>query len=265
MRIALLSMIALLAGCASLPDPDKVDPNHQAYLDELAAIREAEAARERERREAYARMAEACSGDPQCVREVAREATLGEAFANTGGRREAPPPQPYVRPKTTGQRVAEIVAGNLTAGLVPSLVQGAVAVTQSDNSAAVAISGNAMIRDIATGAIGVASQGLQQLPSLAPSYTAGGAIVMGDQQTGDNTSVGRDQWGSDNRVGDEFGDINTGTQVESGIAGNGNRQASPDDNSERTECTGPGCQGTNRPIRIALPPDDPDPEEPGDE
>lgn len=263
MRLVLLMLsILVLAGCASLPDPDKVDPNHQAYLDELAAIREAEANRERERREAYARMAEACGGDAECVRDVAREATLGEAFANTGGRREAPAPQPYVRPKTTGQRVAEIVSSNLTAGLVPSLVQGAVAVTQSDNSAAVAISGNAMIRDIATGAIGVASQGLQTLPSLAPSYTAGGSIVLGDQQTGDNTSVGRDQWGSDNRVGDEFGDINTGTQVAGGIAGNGNRQASPDDNSERTECTGPGCQGTNRPIRIALPPEEPEPEEP---
>lgn len=260
MRLVLLMVIALLAGCASVPDPNKVDPNHQAYLDELAAIRAEAADSERERREAYARMAEACAGDAECVRDVAREATLGEAFANSGGRRDAPAPQPYVRPKTTGQRVAEIVANNLTAGLPQSLVQGAVAARQSDNSAAVAISGNEMIRDIATGAIGVANRGLQQLPGLAPSYTAEGDIVLGD-----NTTVGRDQWGSDNRVGDEFGDINTGTQVESGIAGNGNRQASPDDYSERTECTGPGCQGVNRPIRVALPPEGPEPEEPTDE
>lgn len=255
--ILLLTALLLMAGCASVPDPNKVDPNHRAYLDELAAIRAGAADRERERRDSYARMAEACAGDAECVRDVAREATLGEAFASSGGRREAPAPQPYMRPKTTGQRVAEILANNLTAGLVPSLVQGAVAVRQSDNSAAVAISGNEMIRDIATGAIGVANQGLQQLPQLAPSYTAEGDIVLGD-----NTTVGRDQWGNDNRVGDEFGDINTGTQVESGIAGNGNRQASPDDYSERTECTGPGCQGTNRPIRIALPPEEPAPEEP---
>lgn len=256
-KVLLLTALLLMAGCASLPDPDKVDPNHQAYLDELAAIRADEAARETQRREAYARMAEACGRDPQCVREVAREATLGEAFANSGGRRDAPAPQPYMRPKTTGQRVAEIVANNLTAGLVPSLVQGAVAVRQSDNSAAVAISGNEMIRDIATGAIGVANTGLQQLPGLAPSYIAGGDIVLRDK-----ISVGRDQWGDGNRVGDEFGDINTGTQVESGIAGDGNRQASPDDYSERTECSGPGCQGTNRPIRIVLPPEEPEPEEP---
>lgn len=258
MRFVLLMLsILVLAGCETLPNPDLVDPNHEAYLKEIAAIREANAARERERREAYARMAEACAGDADCVRDVAREATLGEAFANSGGRRDAPAPQPYVRPKTTGQRVAEIMANNLTAGLPQSLVQGYVAVEQSDNSARVAISGNEMIRDIATGAIGVANQGLQQLPGLAPSYTAEGDIVLGD-----NTTVGRDQWGSDNRVGDEFGDINTGTQVESGIAGDGNRQASPDDYSERTECTGPGCQGTNRPIRIVLPPEEPEPEEP---
>lgn len=254
MRSVLLLIFVLLAGCAAVPDPNKVDPNHDAYLKEFAAIRDAEREREKDRREAYAAMAEACAGDPDCVREVAREATLGEAFAAAGGGRQQATPQPYVRPKTGGERVAEILAHNLSAGLVPTLVQGAVSVVQSDNGAAVAISGNEMIRGIATSAIGVADRGLQVLPGLAPSYTSGGPMVLGNQQTGNNFDAGRDLWGDGNRVGDEAGDINTGTQVDRGIVGSGNRLNSPDDNSET--CIGPGCQGENAPIINPPPPED---------
>lgn len=224
MRLLLIAALLALSACASAP---KQDPNHQAYLDSIASIRSAQAADAQAQRDGYARMAEACHGDALCVREVAREATLQAAFAATGSARGdgLPVPAPYVAPRSTFSRVAEVVASNLSAGLPGVLVGGYVAKVQSDNSAAVAISGNQMLGSVLSGATQVASDAITTLPQLAPSVaiSAGGSIYNGDA-----TIAGGDLWGDGNRVGDNIqtGDINTGTQTSAGIIGNDNRQQS---------------------------------------
>lgn len=224
LRLLLIAALLTLSACASAP---KADPNHQAYLDSIASIRSARAADAQAQREGYARMAEACHGDALCVREVAREATLQSAFDAAGrGRGDGlPVPAPYVAPRSTFSRVAEVVASNLSAGLPGVLVGGYVAKVQSDNSAAVAISGNQMLGNVLTGATQVASDAITTLPQLAPSVaiSAGGSIYNGDA-----TIAGGDLWGDGNRVGDNIqtGDINTGTQTTAGIIGNDNRQES---------------------------------------
>ena len=80
------------------------------------------------------------------------------------------------------------------------------------------------------------------LPQLGPRIDVGGDYVPG--QIGDN--AGRDIVRDGSQVGHNTGAINTGTQIDNaGNYGDGNRQASPDDNS--TACEGIGCQGVANP------------------
>lgn len=262
---ACLLIPIMLSGCIA---------GKQQYADYLGA-KEAEAAQaaveEQKRSERWQKMAEACAGDAQCIRDVARDATLSDAIAalgrgGSGGRGEIQQFQVQAHPATA--------AVTSIAGVVlPQAIQGAVQIRQSDNNAAVAINANTMQAQTQQAAIGLGIAAVNSsasaitsvaniLPNLAPTqtYTSGGPMALGDMNIGDQ--VGRDNVRDGSRVGDDtritLGPINTGTQNTGGVIGAGQigsgRQGSPGPFRD----IGPQCQGEQCQRVTPPPPVDPE-------
>jgi predicted small lipoprotein YifL len=190
--------------------------------------------------------------DDRCVETAKALAAL--AFVAGGGNAQ---PQQYVPQPSTAARVGLALIGQLS-----PLASAAVAWRSSDNSvrSAEAQFGflGGVVDSVSTASARSNEAAFGVLPQLGPRIGVGGDYVPG--QIGDN--AGHDIVRDGSQVGHNTGAINTGTQIENaGNLGDGNRQTSPDDNSQTTTCRGPGCQGDNRPITNPLP--EPEPEDEG--
>lgn len=186
----------------------------------------------------------ACNGDPTCV--VAAKGFAAMAFASGGGNAQ---PQQYVPQPSTAARVGLALIGQLS-----PLASAAVAWRSSDNSVRTAEAQfgflGGVVDSVSTASARSNEAAFGVLPQLGPRIDVGGDYVPG--QIGDN--AGRDIVRDGSQVGHNTGAINTGTQIDNaGNYGDGNRQDSPDDRSQRTECEGDGCMGVNRPVINPLP------------
>lgn len=263
--LLMLSALLLLTACAGKgirhcvdadPNDDKpaecVTVTGDAQADAFyAAQREAAQARRelQEQREArITALAQACKSD-DCVRDVAREATMSDALMVAGGVASDQPVRQFVRQPGGLERFALAAVGQTGA-----LVQGAVAWRSSDNSVRTAEAQFGFLGGVVRDVSRTAEAAFGVLPELGPRIEVGRDYVPG--QIGDN--AGRDQI-----AGDQFqGDWRTGDDTRrdtigrdridnAGNLGDGNRQNSPDDN--RVECEGDGCMGVNRPVINPLP------------
>jgi len=247
----LILLIPLLTGCIA---------GKQQYSEYLAAqeARDRQAAVEQQaRHQRFAEMAKACNGDPVCIREVAREATLSDAFASvsagSGGRGQIQQFQVQAHPATA--------AVTSIAGVVlPQAIQGAVQIRASDNARDIAISGDqlqattnqaafnlgaAAVNGATDAVTGIASI----LPGLTPSIRAGGSVYQGPTQIQVGDNAGRDNVRDGSQVG-HSGPINTGTQntggvIGSGQVGNGRQNAPGPFGNIGPQCQGDGCQPVN--------------------
>jgi hypothetical protein len=229
--LLLLSALLLLSGCATTGEA--------AFYARQEAAESARAAQ-------MASLADtsACNGDPTCV--VAAKGFAAMAFASGGGNAQ---PQQYVPQPSTAARVGLALIGQLS-----PLASAAVAWRSSDNSVRTAEAQfgflGGVVDSVSTASARSNEAAFGVLPQLGPRIDVGGDYVPG--QIGDN--AGRDIVRDGSQVGHNTGAINTGTQIENdGNFGDGNRQNSPDDRSQRTECEGDGCMGVNRPITNPLP------------
>ena len=179
-----------------------------------------------------------CNGDPTCV--TAAKAFAAMAAMTSGG-----------SARIEQQRVQHHPAWGVLAAVLPSAVQVAGSVYQSQHSRDIAIAQY----DFLGGAIGALSGSAALQPPAAPNITVGGDFIPGNQHHGDTVggnwtgrdAVGRDNIGRDQRTGDD-------TRTNWGA---GNRFASPgpiDDNSG-DRCTGDSCQPVNTPPPLPAPPD----------
>jgi hypothetical protein len=240
-----LAAVALLAGCAS---SGRIDPGYAGYL-------QAEDRKEARQAERIAAIADGstCNGDANCVMQRAAYAAIVEAAALGGssGQGIAPPP----RKLEWSEHIRNI--SPLTGQLLSSFDNYTSNRFNRDN-----IRSN---NELQLGIFDRLAGGWERTNTAAfdafrmqPPTTQ----VNGDLISGTQTIVGGDLLGAGARVGDntaiDIGDINTGTQIDNaGNFGDGNRQDSPDDRSQRTECEGDGCMGVNRPITNLPPNADP--------
>ncbi len=234
MRLILVLAVLALSACASTPDA-----NYNAYIEANVRAQQQQAAQ-------LASIADtsACNGDPTCV--VAAKGFAAMAFASGGGNAQ---PQQYVPQPSTAARVGLALIGQLS-----PLASAAVAWRSSDNSVRTTEAQfgflGGVVDSVSTASARSNEAAFGVLPQLGPRIDVGGDYVPG--QVGDN--AGRDIVRDGSQVGHNTGAINTGTQIENdGNYGDGNRQDSPDDRSQRTECEGDGCMGVNRPVINPLP------------
>lgn len=253
----LILLIPLLTGCIAGKQ------QYDSYLNTKTEIAKQEAVEEQKRSERWQKMAEACAGDSGCIKDVAREATLSDAFAalqksGSGGSGDIQQFQVQAHPATTALT-------SLGGTLLSQGIQGAVQIRQSDNARDVSINANTVQGQTQQAAIGLgiaavtgatdAAVGLANvLPGLAPtqSYTSGGPMSLGNMNIGDQ--AGRDNVRDGSRVGPEIntGPINTGTQNTGGVIGSGQvgngRQGSPGPFRDiGPQCQGEGCQQVTPP------------------
>lgn len=258
--ITLLSLLLLTAcagkgirHCVDNPDDDKpaecVTTTGDAHADAFyAAQRERDAARtaERQEREArFAALAAACKSD-DCVRDVSRDATFSDALEVASGARRDQPVQQFVAPPTMTERVLGGVVDVTKAAINPGFqyLGLKVATNGSVRQSEINAEREVGIVDRLTAST---NRSIDANASRGPELYVGGNY-------GDTITAGNDMWGDQNRVGPDIstGAINTGVQIRNrGNLGDGNRQASPNDDS--TTCEGPGCMGVNRPIVNPLP------------
>lgn len=250
----LILLIPLLTGCIAGKE------QYDSYLAAQQARDQQQAIEEQKRSERWQKMAEACAGDSDCIKDVAREATLSDAFAalqksGSGGSGDIQQFQVQAHPATTA--LASLGGVALQQG-----IQGAVQIRQSDNATRVAISANetqaathqsafglgiAAVTGATDAAVGLANV----LPGLAPtqSYTSGGPMSLGNMNIGDQ--VGRDNVRDGSQVG-HSGPINTGTQntggvIGSGQVGNGRQGSAGPFRDIGPQCQGEGCQQVTPP------------------
>lgn len=229
--LLMLSALLLLSGCATTGEV--------AFYARQEAAESARAAR-------MAALADtsACNGDATCVVAAKGFAAMAELGGGEAGR-----VQQYVAPVSPWERWADRFLG-LGQHYYNYRLQARI----SDNSvrrdeAQFGFLGG-VVRDSNATSARSAEAAFGVLPQLGPRIDVGGDYVPG--QVGDN--AGRDIVRDGSQVGHNTGAINTGTQIENdGNFGDGNRQDSPDDRSQRTECEGDGCMGVNRPITNPLP------------
>lgn len=256
----LILLIPLLTGCIAGKQ------QYDSYLNTKTEIAKQEAVEEQKRSERWQKMAEACAGDSDCIKDVAREATLSDAFAalqksGSGGSGDIQQFQVQAHPATTALTSLGGVA--LQQG-----IQGAVQIRASDNARDVSISANQLqaatnqaafglgaaavtgVTDAVTGMAGV-------LPGLVPSINAGGSVYQGPTQIQVGDNVGRDNVRDGSQVG-HSGPINTGTQNTGGVIGSGQvgngRQNAPGPFGN----IGPQCQGAQCQQVAPPPPVDPE-------
>jgi hypothetical protein len=239
--------------CVDADPADDVPPTcvtvtGDAHADAFyAAQREAGEARRALQREREARitaLVNKCASD-DCVRDVAREATMSDALMVAGGVASDQPVRQFVRQPGGLERFALAAVGQTGA-----VVNGAVAWRSSDNSvrSAEAQFGflGGVVRDVSTASARSNEAAFGILPQLGPRIEVGGNY-------GDTAIAGRDMWGDQNRVGPDTqistGAINTGTQNDGGVIGSGQigdgRQNAPGPwvgNNDGEGCVGPGCQ-----------------------
>lgn len=239
--LLMLSAVLLLSGCATTGEAAfyaRQKEAEQARAMQMAALADTSA----------------CNGDPTCV--VAAKGFAAMAFAGAGGNAQ---PQQYVPQPSTAARVGLALIGQLS-----PLASAAVAWRSSDNSVRTAEAQfgflGGVVDSVSNASARSAEAAFNVLPQLGPRIDVGGDYVSGTQHIGDATTVGRDQIGRDQFQGDwRTGDDSRRDTIgrdridNAGNLGDGNRQNSPDDNSERTECAGDGCMGVNRPITNPLP------------
>lgn len=257
--LILILLIPLLTGCIAGKQ------QYDSYLAAEQARDQQMAVEQQARHQRFAEMAKACNGDPVCIREVAREATLSDAFASVsagaGGRGQIQQFQVQAHPATAALTSLGGIA--LQQG-----IQGAVQIRQSDNARDVSINANTMQAQTQQSAIGLGIAAVNGattavtnignvLPNLAPtqSYTSGGPMSLGNMNIGDQ--AGRDNVRDGSQVG-HSGPINTGTQntggvMGSGQVGNGRQNAPGPFGNIGPQCQGDGCQPVNPP-----PPVDPE-------
>jgi hypothetical protein len=262
--LILILLIPLLSGCIAGKQ------QYDSYLNTKTEIAKQEAVEEQKRSERWQAMAEACKGDSDCIKDVAREATLSDAFAalqKSGGGGSGDIQQFQVQAHPATAALTSLGGVALQQG-----IQGAVQIRQSDNNAAVAINANTMQAQTQQAAIGLGIAAVNSsagavtsvaniLPNLAPTqtYTSGGPMALGNQNIGDQ--VGRDNVRDGSQVGHNTGPINTGTQNRGGVIGSGQigngRQNAPgpftDNNNTGPRCSGELCQQT-----VPPPPVDPE-------
>jgi hypothetical protein len=260
--LVLAVLIPLLTGCIAGKE------QYDSYLAAQKARDQQEAIQDQKRSERWQVMAQACAGNSDCIKDVAREATLSDAFAalqnsGSGGSGDIQQFQVQAHPATAALTSLGGVA--LQQG-----IQGAVQIRQSDNARDVSINANTMQAQTQQAAIGLGIAAVNGattavtnignvLPNLAPtqSYTSGGPMSLGDMNIGDQ--VGRDNVRDGSRVGPEIntGPINTGTQNTGGVIGNGQvgngRQNAPGPFGN----IGPQCQGAQC-QQVTPPPEDED-------
>jgi hypothetical protein len=228
--LLLLSALLLLSGCATTGEAAfyaRQESAESARSVQLAALADTSACK-----------------DDRCVENTKAFAAL--AYVAGGGNAQ---PQQYVPQPSTAARVGLALIGQLS-----PLASAAVAWRSSDNSVRTAEAQfgflGGVVDSVSTASARSNEAAFGVLPQLGPRIDVGGDYVPG--QIGDN--AGRDIVRDGSQVGHNTGAINTGTQIENdGNFGDGNRQDSPDDRSQRTECEGDGCMGVNRPITNPLP------------
>lgn len=163
---------------------------------------------------------------------------------------------------TPAPTIGAIVANNLTAGLVPSLVSGAVNVVQSNNARRIAISNDTLQGQTTQAAFGLGAAAVSGnsaaitglgsiLPGLVPSIEAAGDVFQGPTQIHNGDAVAGNNVRDGSQVGHNLDRINTGTQIENaGNMGENNRQDAPGpftDNNNGPRCEGPQCQQVTPP------------------
>lgn len=262
--ILLIPLLPALTGCVAGKQ------QYDSYLNTKTEIAKQEAVEEQKRSERWQAMAQSCAGDSDCIKDVAREATLSDAFAalqKSGGGRSGDIQQFQVQAHPATAMVTSLGGTLLSQG-----IQGAVQIRASDNARDVSISANQLqaatnqaafglgaaavtgVTDAVTGMAGV-------LPGLVPSINAGGSVYQGPTQIQVGDNAGRDNVRDGSRVGPEIntGPINTGTQnrggvIGSGQVGNGRQNAPGPFRDIGPQCQGEGCQQVTPPP----PPDDPE-------
>lgn len=258
MRHIILALLLPLALSACVAGKQE----YQSYLAAQEARDRQEAVQQQARHQRFAAMAEACNGDPTCIREIAREATLSDAFASVaagaGGRGQIQQFHVQAHPATAALTSIASVA-------VPQAIQGGVSIRQSDNSARVAISANELQASTQQAAFGLGIAAVNGatgavtgiagiLPGLAPSINAAGSVYQGPTQIHNGDAVGRDNVRDGSQVG-HSGPINTGTQNHGGVIGSGQvgngRQNSPGPFTDNNN--GPRCEEGAQCLQTPLP------------
>jgi hypothetical protein len=257
--ILVFLVVTTLSGCIAGKQ------EYQSYLAAQQARDQQQAVEEQKRSERWQEMAKACNGDPTCIREVAREATLSDAFASVaasggGGRSQIQQFQVQAHPATAALTSLGGIA-------IQQGIQGAVQIRQSDNARDVSINANTMQAQTQQAAIGLGIAAVNSsagavtsvaniLPGLAPTqtYTSGGPMSLGDMNIGDQ--VGRDNVRDGSQVG-HSGPINTGTQNTNGVIGAGQIGSGRQNSAGPYRLTdvanvGPRCDGENC-QRVPLP------------
>lgn len=262
--LILILLIPLLSGCIAGKQ------QYDSYLNTKTEIAKQEAVEEQKRSERWQKMAEACAGDSDCIKDVSRDATLSDAIAalqksGGGGRDEVQQFHVQAHPLTTAvTSIASVV--------LPQAIQGAVQIRQSDNARDVSINANTMQAQTQQAAIGLGIAAVNSsagavtsvaniLPNLAPTqtYTSGGPMALGSMNIGDQ--AGRDNVRDGSRVGDDtrIGPINTGTQNTGGVIGAGQIGSGRQNSAGPFRDIGPQCQGPQC-QQVTPPPVDPEDE-----
>lgn len=222
-----LTLIALLAACASTPDA-----NYLAYREGHMAAQAAE----QQRLASISNAAASCKDDT-CV--VAVAAMAGMA-AQSGSQR--PALQQYQRQAGAFERISLGVLGAL-----PGLAQVYATIDSGRNNVDIALINAQREVAIVDSLGGVTGRVADAFAMLPPSTYVGRDLISGTQHIGD--AIGRDNIGGDNRVGDDVRRDTIGGDWTD--FGSGNRIDSPgpytDVDNEGPRCTGEGCQPVNPP------------------
>lgn len=246
MRFVTILAVFLLAGCQTTGFKETLDESGRVVSREYTGAdpdyaRYVEAAG---RQQAPLVDASACT-DSRCVEHVAALAALAQVAG--GGRQQIQAPAPK---RTFGDRAESIVKGAL--GILPALGGQYVGLESSRNSRDVALAQYGFLGGVISDTSAAASVIAQSGPRIdvGGDYVGGNRqdIAIGDNFTGGdrsetNTTVGGDQVGRDQHIGDTVGGDQAGRDQtdNTGIIGDGNRQGSPGPfDSDDDDCSGEG-------------------------